>query len=87
MFEKSNATLEKLGAVITTREIQQEPKLWLETLAICQQHQAKLADLLASFELKRKPKDPRDLHRSGDLTVCGGYLSSLPAPDGGHEPL
>ncbi len=56
MFEKSNATLEKLGAVITTREIQQEPKLWLETLAICQQHQAKLADLLASFELKENQK-------------------------------
>ena len=56
MFEKSNATLEKLGAVITTREIQQEPKLWVETLAICQQHQAKLADLLASFELKENQK-------------------------------
>lgn len=56
MFEKSNATLEKLGAVITTREIRQEPKLWLETLAICQQHQAKLADLLASFELKENQK-------------------------------
>lgn len=56
MFEKSNATLEKLGAVITTREIQQEPKLWLETLAICQHHQAKLADLLASFELKENQK-------------------------------
>lgn len=56
MFEKSNATLEKLGAVITTREIQQEPKLWLEPLAICQQHQAKLADLLASFELKENQK-------------------------------
>ncbi|MBF0757472.1 SIS domain-containing protein [Ligilactobacillus murinus] len=56
MFEKSNATLEKLGAVITTREIQQEPKLWLETLAIYQQHQAKLTDLLASFELKENQK-------------------------------
>lgn len=56
MFEKSNASLEKLGAVITTREIEQQPKLWLETLAICQQHQAKLADLLASFTLKENQK-------------------------------
>ena len=36
MFSKTDAELKDLGAVITTREIQQQPQLWEETLSIYQ---------------------------------------------------
>ncbi|GED80882.1 hypothetical protein FC62_GL000918 [Amylolactobacillus amylotrophicus DSM 20534] len=36
MFSKSDAELTKMGAVITTREIQQQPELWHETWSIYQ---------------------------------------------------
>lgn len=36
MFSKTDAELKYLGAVITTREIQQQPQLWEETLSIYQ---------------------------------------------------
>ncbi len=36
MFSKTDVELKDLGAVITTREIQQQPQLWEETLSIYQ---------------------------------------------------
>ena len=37
MFTKSDAELKKMGADITTREIQQQPSLWKETFKIYQE--------------------------------------------------
>ena len=34
MFSKTDAELKDLGAVITTREIEQQPQLWEETFDI-----------------------------------------------------
>lgn len=37
MFTKIDAELEQMNAKITTREIEQQPKLWLETWEIYQE--------------------------------------------------
>lgn len=42
MFTKTDAELKKMGAVITTREIEQQPELWLETLKIYQDEEEEI---------------------------------------------
>lgn len=42
MFAKTDAELKKMGAVITTREIQQQPELWPETLKIYQDEEKEI---------------------------------------------
>lgn len=42
MFSKSDEELTKLGAIITTREIQQQPDLWKQTLKIYQDKEAEI---------------------------------------------
>ena len=44
MYSKSDAELTKMGAIITTREIQQQPELWQETWAIYQEHLSEIKD-------------------------------------------
>ena len=56
MFTTSEAQLKKLGALITTKEIAQQPELWEETALIYQQYQAKLAEFITSFVLKENQK-------------------------------
>lgn len=56
MFTTSEAQLKKLGALITTKEIAQQPELWEETALIYQQYQAKLAEFISSFVLKENQK-------------------------------
>lgn len=46
MYSKSDAELTKMGAVITTREIQQQPELWQETWSIYQENKAKIVSFL-----------------------------------------
>lgn len=46
MFSKSDEELKKLGAVITTREIQQQPDLWKQTLKIYQDKEAEIHSFL-----------------------------------------
>ncbi|MBS4761830.1 SIS domain-containing protein [Carnobacteriaceae bacterium zg-ZUI252] len=54
MFQLSKEALEARGAEITTREIKQQPELWLETLQLYQSRQSKidafLNDILAKHE-------------------------------------
>ncbi|MCX8724333.1 SIS domain-containing protein [Lactobacillus sp. B4005] len=47
MFTKTDAELEKMGAKITTREIQQQPELWQQTWSIYQCNKAQIKDFLA----------------------------------------
>lgn len=49
MFSKSDAELTKMGAVITTREIQQQPELWHETWSIYQDHLTEIQDFFAKI--------------------------------------
>ena len=56
MFTTSEAQLKKLGALLTTKEIAQQPELWEETALIYQQYQAKLAEFISSFVLKENQK-------------------------------
>lgn len=44
MYSKSDAELTKMGSIITTREIQQQPELWQETWAIYQEHLSEIKD-------------------------------------------
>ena len=46
MFNKNDSELKTKGAVITTREIQQQPELWEETLKNYQKSQVKIEDFL-----------------------------------------
>ncbi|WP_223902690.1 SIS domain-containing protein [Lactobacillus laiwuensis] len=46
MFSKTDAELEKLGAKITTREIEQQPELWQQTWSIYQNNKTKITDFL-----------------------------------------
>ena len=52
MFTKSDAELKKMGADITTREIQQQPSLWKETFKIYQEKKQEIDDFLAKINQK-----------------------------------
>ncbi|BDR56773.1 SIS domain-containing protein [Xylocopilactobacillus apis] len=53
MFNKSDSELKEQGAVITTREIQQEPDLWLETLDIYHRNKEKLDAFLDQIKAQK----------------------------------
>ena len=52
MFSKTDAELEKLGAKITTREIEQQPELWQQTWSIYQNNKTKITDFLNRINQK-----------------------------------
>ena len=52
MFSKTDAELEKLGAKITTREIEQQPELWQQTWSIYQDNKTKITDFLNQINQK-----------------------------------
>lgn len=52
MFSKTDAELEKLGAKITTREIEQQPELWQQTWSIYQNNKTKITDFLNQIDQK-----------------------------------
>ena len=52
MFSKTDAELEKLGAKITTREIEQQPELWQQTWSIYQNNKTKITDFLNQINQK-----------------------------------
>ena len=52
MFSKTDAELEKLGAKITTREIEQQPELWQQTWSIYQNNKNKITDFLNQINQK-----------------------------------
>ncbi|GEN94072.1 SIS domain-containing protein [Pediococcus ethanolidurans] len=56
MFSKNDTDLEKIGAVITTREIQQQPVLWQEVWSDFQKNEEKINDFLD--EIIRKVNGP-----------------------------
>lgn len=49
MLSKNDAELKELGAIITTREIQQQPELWHEAWANYQNAKQKVSDFLATI--------------------------------------
>ncbi|RMC51655.1 SIS domain-containing protein [Lactobacillus sp. ESL0225] len=49
MFTKIDAELEQMNAKITTREIEQQPKLWLETWEIYQEKKDEISAFLAKI--------------------------------------
>lgn len=52
MFTKTDDELQKLGAKITTREIQQQPQLWQETYDIYQDHKSDIDAFLNKITAK-----------------------------------
>lgn len=52
MFSKTNKELEKLGAKITTREIEQQPELWQQTWSIYQEKKPEIDEFLATINQK-----------------------------------
>ena len=52
MFSKTDAELEKMGAKITTREIEQQPELWQQTWSIYQNNKSKIIDFLSQINQK-----------------------------------
>ena len=52
MFTKTDAELKKMGADITTREIQQQPSLWKETFKIYKEKKTEIDDFLAKITKK-----------------------------------
>lgn len=52
MFTKTDDELAKLGAKITTREIEQQPQLWQETLKIYQDKKSQIEDFLNKINEK-----------------------------------
>jgi len=52
MFTKTDDELTKLGAQITTREIEQQPQLWQETLKIYQDKKGEIEDFLNKINEK-----------------------------------
>ena len=52
MFSKTDAELEKMGAKITTREIEQQPELWGQTWSIYQNNKAKITEFLDEIDRK-----------------------------------
>lgn len=56
MFTLQDEVLKQQGALITTREIQQQPELWEETWAIYQQHARNLKVFLDSIAVQENQK-------------------------------
>lgn len=52
MFSKTDEELEKMGAKITTREIEQQPDLWRQTWSIYQKNKTAIVDFLAKINQK-----------------------------------
>lgn len=52
MFTKTDAELKKMGADITTREIQQQPSLWEETFKIYKEKKTEIDNFLAKITKK-----------------------------------
>ena len=52
MFSKTDAELEKMGAKITTHEIEQQPELWQQTWSIYQNNKSKIIDFLSQINQK-----------------------------------
>ena len=52
MFSKTDAELAKMGAKITTREIEQQPELWQQTWSIFQNNKTKIIDFLSQINQK-----------------------------------
>lgn len=52
MFTKDDAELTKIGAQITTREIQQQPELWKETFEIYKQKESEIRQFLDGIKQK-----------------------------------
>ncbi|WP_244087919.1 SIS domain-containing protein [Companilactobacillus sp. RD055328] len=52
MFKNTDAELEKLGAVITTREIQQQPKLWQEAFDTYKSKKSEITEFLNDVKAK-----------------------------------
>ena len=50
MFQQSNEALKKMGAFITTREIQQQPELWEETIQLFEKEQEKINHFFHSLQ-------------------------------------
>ncbi|MCZ3392723.1 tagatose-6-phosphate ketose isomerase, partial [Enterococcus faecium] len=50
MYKMTDNELTQMGAVITTREIQQEPELWLETFKIYQEKKQAIDAFLGKIE-------------------------------------
>lgn len=56
LFSETPETLQELGARITTKEIQQQPELWQETLAIYEEHKQEVEEFLAKFKKELEAK-------------------------------
>ena len=61
MFTKTDEELTKMGAKITTREIEQQPELWQETWSIYQNNKAQITDFLNQVQNQWQSKS--DFHR------------------------
>ena len=57
LFSEATVKLKELGAHITTKEIQQQPELWQETLAIYEEHKKEVAEFLEKFKTELKAKE------------------------------
>lgn len=86
MFEKTAAALTDLGAVITTREIKQQPELWEETLEIFKANQEKIKDFLAMVEKSAEGKKVRVIFTgAGTSQYVGDTLVPYLSQKGDHE--
>lgn len=56
MFKRSTEELTKLGAEITTREIRQQPELWVETLTLFEEQQTKIENFIQKVKAQTSEK-------------------------------
>lgn len=76
MFKLSNAELETKKAIFTVREIESQPILWKETLAIYENHQKQIDAFLDNIH-KKTWASKGYLHWCRDISACGGCTISI----------
>ncbi|WP_438832359.1 SIS domain-containing protein [Streptococcus pluranimalium] len=86
MFQLSTEELTKLGAEITTREIKQQPKLWLEALSTYQSQKEKIDCFLADIIASAKGKDVKVIFTgAGTSEYVGNSIASYLQTNGDRE--
>ncbi|WP_438836073.1 SIS domain-containing protein [Streptococcus pluranimalium] len=86
MFQLSTEELTKLGAEITTREIKQQPKLWLEALSTYQSQKDKIDCFLADIIASAKGKAVKVIFTgAGTSEYVGNSIASYLQTNGDRE--
>lgn len=71
LFKETPEALEKLGALITTQEIKQQPTLWQEAFDNYKDQRQKIEQfILCDYRSRKRQKNQGGFYRSRHICLC-----------------